>query len=76
MTTLFLGKSPAARSFLEKLTIAFAPADEVVRKARLDARLQEDASFEDAEETLKDDLDHEGKPMIILTRSAKHLGSI
>lgn len=55
------------RSFLSRLMVSLAPQDELMRYAAMQAP---------KEERLGTDVDHEGKPMIILTRSARHLGTV
>lgn len=70
MKNLFAGKTKDDRTFLEKLTIAYAPHDEIIRKARLETRL--DASFEGSPV----DYDREEEATIKLPHLAKHLGSI
>lgn len=70
MKNLFAGKTKEDRNFLEKLTIAYAPHDEIIRKAWLETRM--DASFEGSPVNY----DREEKPTITLTHLVKHLGSI
>ncbi|WP_417460451.1 hypothetical protein [Kordiimonas sp.] len=58
---------PYKRSFLSNLLVMLAPQDELMRYAAMQAPKEERKGVE---------YDHEGKPMIILTRSARHLGSV
>ncbi len=61
------GTPPFRRSFLSRLMVMLAPQDELMRYAAMQAPKEERQGVE---------YDHEGKPMIILTRSARHLGSV
>jgi len=58
---------PYKRSFLSKLLVMLAPQDELMRYAAMQAPKDERKGIE---------YDHDGKPMFILTRSARHLGSM
>lgn len=55
------------RSFLSNLIVALAPQDELMRYASRQAPKGDRVGTE---------VDPDGKPLIILTRSARHLGSI
>lgn len=55
------------RSFLSKLLVALAPQDELMLYASRQAPKDDRVGTE---------VDLDGKPLIILTRSARHLGSV
>ncbi|NVJ97912.1 MAG: hypothetical protein HWE25_07160 [Alphaproteobacteria bacterium] len=55
------------RGFLSRLLVSLAPQDELMRYAAMQAP---------KDERIGEETDHEGKPMIILTRSARHLGTV
>ncbi len=55
------------RSFLSNLLVALAPQDELMLYASRQAPKDHHVSTE---------MDHEDKPLMILTRSARHLGSV
>lgn len=61
------GLSSHKRSFISRLMVALAPQDELMRYAAMQAP---------KEDRVGEEFDTDGKPMIILTRSARHLGSV
>lgn len=58
------------RDFLAQLTVAFGPQDETIRRA-----VEETRKASPKQERERDS-DSDSKPLVILTRSVRHLGSV
>jgi hypothetical protein len=69
-TNLSNGQSRYSRSFLEKLTVMLASHDEIIRKARLDLPKTKQGN-RSTEQMIEEE-----QPRVILSRMARHLGSV